>query len=116
MKRALTILLALLLIAVVYLLIIDWFVPRTAVIGMPFKWKRLPLRESKAVVHNYLGEPFVTDSILHTESWKSGTGNKTYRLDILYYADTIVAGYSIHYHFEKFGLSCDYLVDSASIR
>lgn len=116
MKRVLTLLIALVLIAMVYLLIIDWFVPRTAVIGMPFKWKRLPLRESKAVVHNYLGEPFVKDSILHTESWKTGAGSKTYRLDVLYYADTIMAAYSIHYHFEKFGLRRDYLVDSATIR
>lgn len=116
MKRVLTLLTGLLLIAVVYLLIVDWFVPRTAIVGMPVKWRTLPLRESKEIVHNYLGAPFAKDSVLHTESWKTGIGNKTYRLDILYYADTIMSGYSVHYHFEKFGISRDYLVDSASIR
>ena len=116
MKRALTILIAFILIALIYLLIIDWFVPRTAIVGMPVKWRTLPLRESKELVHNYLGEPFTKDTTLHTESWQSGPPDKTYRLSILYFADTVMAGYSVYYHFTKFGISRDYLVDSATIR
>lgn len=97
-------------------LIFDWVVPKTASFTIPQKWRMIPLRQIKAIVHNYLGDPLPQSSTNGNEEWANGSKGKMYFLKIYYVSDTIAAGYSIHYKYENWFSSRNYLIDSFSIR
>ena len=99
----------------IYLLLFNLVVPKTSYLTLPQKWWRIPLRQPRAIVHDYLGEPVPrqnrADSTL--EEWVSGSKDKKYRLSLYYYSDTVVVNYSIHYHYKNWLVERDYLIDSS---
>ncbi len=100
-----------------YLFVFGWLVPKSAMLTIPYKWRMIPLRQSKAVVIGYLGNPVLQDSSAaqpHDE-WHDGSEGKAYLLRIDYH-DTTAITYSIHYIYKGSLISKDYLIDSVSIR
>lgn len=91
-------------------------IPKTATLVMPFKWRRIPLRQNKETVHGYFGTPVSIDNQNKSEEWVSGSKDKMYVLKVYYVSDTIAAAYSIHYKYHKWFSSRDYVIDSSSIR
>jgi hypothetical protein len=99
----------------IYALAFNWLMPKTAAFAVPGKWNRIPLRESKAIVHGYLGEP--ANSSRGMEEWIRKNGaNKQFSLRIYYLADTLATAYSVRFHFKSRLVNRSYLIDSASIR
>ena len=101
-----------------YGLIFSWVVPKTAAWTTPQKWRMLPLRQSKSIVHDYLGEPIPARNPQDStyEEWVSGSNGKRYFLRIDYAADTIAVGYSIRYQYANWLANRNYLIDSVSIK
>jgi hypothetical protein len=97
-------------------LIFDVIVPKTAAFTTPQKWKMIPLRQTKEIVHGYYGEPVAGIKADGSEEWTGGSKGKMYYLRIYYISDTIASGYSIHYQYKAWFGSRDYLIDSLSIR
>ena len=93
----------------------DFMVPRTASLALPFKWRRIPLRQNKETVRAYFGEPQPSADPSRDE-WLNGVRDKQYVLNIYYINDTAAASFSIHYRFDKWFSSRDYLVDTGTIR
>lgn len=99
-------------------LVYDIVIPKTAALTIPQKWRMLPLRQSRTIVHGFLGEPIpqkkATDSTY--EEWGSGSKGKRYLLRIGFASDTVAVSYAIHYHYTNWLVDKDYLIDSASVR
>lgn len=106
----------LLTIAGFHYLIFDFMVPRTASFAIPQKWKRVPLRESRATVQGYFGVPSQGASSAKSDTWVFGAMDKQFRLTVHYVYDSIAASYSVHYRYSKWFSSRDYLLDTATIR
>lgn len=98
-------------------LIFDIVIPKTASLTVPAKWRMLPLRQSKTIVHGYLGAPVSSRNPKDSsyEEWIAGSKGKQYYLTVDY-ADTIATGYSIHYQYSNWLVKRDYLIDSFSIK
>ena len=96
----------------------DWVVPKTASLTIPRKWQMMPLRETKNIVHDYLGEPVsATETFDSTrEEWTNGSKGKMYYLHVYYSMDTIAITYTIHYAYKNWLLTRSYLLDSVTIR
>ncbi|MES2003347.1 MAG: hypothetical protein V4450_02410 [Bacteroidota bacterium] len=103
----------LLLITALYFLVFDLIVPKMAAFTTPQKWRMIPLRQTKAVVYDYLGEPVIIRNGI--DEWAGGTKGKMYYLRMYYVSDTIASGYAIHYQYSNSLISRDYLIDSTSI-
>jgi hypothetical protein len=117
MRKAIYILLASFIFAIcIYLFVFEWVVPKTAAITIPQKWRMIPLRQAKDIVHDYFGEPLPQYNTSESEVWANGSKGKIYFLRIHYLADTVAISYSIHYQFSNWFSSRNYLVDSSSIR
>ncbi len=99
-----------------YLFIFEWVVPKTAAITIPQKWRIIPLRQTKDIVHDYLGESLPQFKTAETEVWANGSKGKMYFLHIHYMADTVATSYAIRYQFSSWFGARNYLVDSGSIR
>lgn len=113
-KWIIGVLLLLLVSYAVYGFVFSYIVPNVAALTVPQKWKRVPLRQKKEVVHNYLGENFTEGPGM--EVWAYGSKGKMYRLFIFYSSDTVSIAYSIHYAYDKLMVTKDYLVDSFYIK
>jgi len=115
---SLTIIALLLILWGVYAFLFGWVVPKTASITIPRKWQMIPLRQTKDIVHDYLGEPLPgkTSPDSAGEVWANGSKGKMYYLRIYYISDTIAVGYTIHYQYKNWLMSRSYLIDSVSIR
>lgn len=100
-----------------YWLIFSWVVPKTAAWTTPQKWRMLPLRQPKTIVHDYLGEPIPDRNPQDStyEEWAAGSKGKRYFLRIAY-ADSVAVGYSIRYNYSNWLADRSYLVDSFSVR
>lgn len=98
-----------------YAFLFNWVVPKTAGFAIPGKWQMLPIRQTKEIVYDYLGEPALQPG-KHTDEWISGSSDKQYSLRIYYVSDTIAAGYAIRYQYSGRFLKRSYLLDSMSIR
>lgn len=96
-------------------LIFDLVIPKTATLTVPQKWKSLPLRQSKTIIHAYLGDPVWGKDSTY-EEWLGGVKGKTYVLRIDYSSDTIASGFSIRYHYQNRFADRNYLIDSFSIK
>jgi hypothetical protein len=77
----------------------------------------MPLMQDTIVVNNYLGEPKTeTKNSVLEESWFKGIKNQQYRLTIQFSTNSKLAvAYKIEYHFEKWGLKKDYLLEDREI-
>lgn len=95
--------------------IFDFMVPKTAMLSLPFKWRRIPLRQNKETVRAYFGEPQPSQHPIQDE-WLQGVNDKQYVLKMYYVHDTVAASYSIHYRFNKWFSSREYLIDTGTIR
>lgn len=102
-------------VVVIYSLVSFVVVPKAASFTTPHKWRMIPLRQTKEIVHGYLGQPLPTNSG-GPDTWVAGSKGKMYFLRIYYVKDTIASGFSIHYVFKNRFMSKDYLLDSMSIR
>ena len=102
----------------VYAFLFGWLVPKTAFLTIPRKWQMIPLRQTKEIVHDYLGEPGAEKNPHNStgEEWANGNKRKMYFLRIYYVSDTMAVSYSIHYQYKNWLVSRRYLIDSASIR
>jgi hypothetical protein len=96
-------------------LVFDFVVPKTAAFTMPYKWKTIPLRQTKEIVRGYFGEPLPAQNAL-SDKWANGSKGKMYFLQVYYINDTIASAYSIHYQYKNWFGSRDYLIDSNSLR
>ena len=101
-----------------YWLIFSWVVPKTAAWTTPQKWRMLPLRQPKTIVHAYLGDPIPARNSKDSsyEEWVGGTEGKRYFLRMDYALDTTAVGYSIRYHYKNLFADKNYLIDSFSIK
>ena len=99
-------------------LIFDIVIPKTATLTVPAKWRMLPLRQPKSIVHDYLGEPIPASDLKDStyEEWVAGSKGKRYFLRIDYASDTIAVGYSIRYNYSNWLVDRSYLIDSFSIK
>lgn len=114
-RRALIVIVLCIAMVIFHYLIFDVIVPKTAAFTTPQKWKMIPLRQTKEIVHGYYGEPLPAKKADGSEEWASGSKGKMYYLRIYYVSDTIASGYSIHYQYKAWFGSRDYLIDSLSI-
>ncbi len=100
-----------------YLLAFLWIIPKTASIAIPAKWRLIPLHQSKTTAIDYLGNP--SDSGINKSqsflSWKAGSKDQQYTLSLQFASDTLASGYVIRYHYHKWFVSNDYLIDSFTI-
>ncbi len=100
-----------------YLLAFVWIIPKTASLAIPGKWRLIPLHQSKITAIDYFGNPF--DSGINQSksflSWKAGSKDQLYTLRLHYESDTLAAGYDIRYHYKKWFVVKDYLIDSFAI-
>lgn len=115
-KSYLILIILLVAMVIFHYLIFDIIVPKTAAFTTPQKWKMIPLRQTKEIVHGYFGEPVTSVKSDGSEQWTGGAKGKMYYLRIYYVSDTIASGYSIHYQYKAWFGSRDYLIDSLSIR
>ena len=99
-------------------LIFNIVIPKTATLTVPAKWRMLPLRQPKAIVHAYLGDPIPAKNPNDSsyEEWVGGTMGKMYSLRIDYRSDTVVTGFSIRYHYQNRLADRNYLIDTFSIK
>jgi hypothetical protein len=99
-----------------YLLIFNFMIPKTAPLAMPYKWRMIPLRQSKEIVHGYFGAPDSSRGSANKDVWVGGTKDKTYILNIYYIYDSVPSAYSIYYKYHSWFSSREYLIDSNSIK
>ncbi len=117
-KKWLYIIPVLLLTTAIYFFVFSWLIPKTAMLTIPAIWNRIPLQQSKLIVHDYLGAPALKDSSIKgvTEEWHMGSKDKMYILKINYGTDTAAIGYSIYYAFSNKIISHKYLLEDVSTR
>lgn len=101
-----------------YAFLFNWVVPKTASLTIPRKWQMIPLRETKNIVQDYLGEPVSREKTFDSnrEEWVNGSKGKMYYLHVYYSMDTIAISYTIHYEYKNWLLARSYLLDSVTIR
>jgi hypothetical protein len=97
-----------------YLLIFEWFVPRTAILGAPVKWNHIPLQQDTATAIAYFGKADRKGKDFL--SWRSGAPDRFYFLTIFYNRDRAAEGYSIRYTYRNKLFSRTYVVDSILLR
>lgn len=114
-KWLLSLCLLLLLLAGIYAFLFQWVVPKIAGFAIPGKFKMLPLRQTKTIVRDYLGEPNPI-SVSSFDEWVNGSSDKQYTLRIYYTRDTIATAYAIRYTYQNRVIHKTYLLDSASVR
>jgi hypothetical protein len=112
------ILVLVLLMGALYFFLFNWVVPKAASLTVPGRWNRLPIKQPKSIVHDYLGQPTVFPLTGDTawEGWTGGSKGKSYLLKIYYVTDSIAGAYSIHYQYRNPIVSRDYLIDSFNIQ
>ena len=100
-----------------YLFIFSWLIPKTAMLGLPHKWKLIPVRQSKEIARNYFGQSVSNDSTPASgkEIWSQGVKGRMYLLRIDY-SDSVVTGYSVRYVFKNAFVSKNYLLDTFSVK
>ena len=94
-----------------------YVVPSAARVSIPYAWRNLPLKQDSSVVNNYLGEPatIVNQNAL-TETWYRGIKNQQYTLTIQFSSVSKLAiAYKIEYHFEKWKIQKNYLIEEFEI-
>lgn len=117
MKKWLILLLALgLLGAAFYLFTFEWMVPRLASISLPMRLHRLPVRQPRNIMLDYLGTPKSTDSSARTDEWIWPAGKQAYRLEAGFGQDSLLIRYRIEYRYRNFLFHKTYLLDSFSVR
>ncbi|MES2371600.1 MAG: hypothetical protein V4557_03405 [Bacteroidota bacterium] len=115
-RAALIVIILCVAVVIFHYIVFDVIVPKTAAFTTPQKWKMIPLRQTKEIVHGYFGEPVPGIKTDGSEVWAGGAKGKMYYLRIYYVSDTIASRYSIHYQYKAWFGSRDYLIDSLSIR
>lgn len=100
---------------VVYLLAFFWAVPKLAAFSVPARWQRLPVKQRRMLVRDYLGQPLRADGL--RDLWEEGiAAKKTYQLSCYYSTDTTCIAYAIRYQYRSVFFSKAYLLDSLSVR
>ncbi|HEY1017469.1 MAG TPA: hypothetical protein VGE25_00620 [Sediminibacterium sp.] len=97
-----------------YSILYYWAIPFSASLTVPQKWKRLPLRENRFLVHGYLGPP--ASSGQRIDTWQLGMKGHTHTLKMFYSKDSTAIAYTIHYQYSNIFISRNYLLDSNDIR
>jgi hypothetical protein len=100
-----------------YVFVFNYVVPNAAKISIPYTWRNLPLMQDTSVVNIYLGTPFkeIKNNVLE-ESWFKGINNQQYQLSIQFSTTSNLAvSYKIKYHFEKWHLQKDYILEEKEI-
>lgn len=100
-----------------YIFVFNYIVPNAAKISIPYAWRNIPLMQDSSVVNNYLGEPEIDNKKnTLTESWFKGIKNQQYKLTVQYSnTSNLAIAYKIEYHFEKWSLNKNYLIEEKEI-
>ncbi len=100
-----------------YVFVFSYVVPNAAKISIPYTWRNLPLMQDTSVVNTYLGAPKkeMKNNAL-VESWMKGINNQQYLLSIQFSTISHLAiAYKIEYHFEKWHLTKEYILEEKEI-
>jgi hypothetical protein len=116
-KVFISILSMLAMVLIFYFFVFNYIVPNAAKISIPYTWRNMPLMQDTSVVNNYLGEPAMDKKNKNlTESWFKGIKNQQYKLTVQFSATSNLAvAYKIEYHFEKWFLQKNYLLEEKEI-
>ena len=92
----------------------SYIVPKAAALATPHKWNRIPIGQTQETSYEYFGTP--SDSIRSknekVDIWNNGSKDRMYTLKLYYEKDSIVSRFAIYYHFTRWHISKDYLVDT----
>lgn len=101
-----------------YVFVFNYVVPNAAKLSIPYAWRNLPIMQDSSVVNNYLGTSKMdTKNNVIEESWVKGINNQQYQLTIQFSpSSNLAVAYKIEYHFEKWHLKKDYLLEEKEFR
>lgn len=101
-----------------YVFVFKYVVPNAAKLSIPYTWRNMPLMQDSSIVHSYLGDPsLLIDQKSLDESWVKGTKEQQYQLHIHYSESSKLAvSYRINYHFEKWYIKKDYVLEEKDNR
>lgn len=107
----------LLMVFLFYLFVFNYIVPNAAKISIPYAWRNIPLQQDTTVVNNYFGEPITEKKSQELEEyWVKGIKNQEYKLIMQFSSRSNLAiGYKIEYHFRKWFLQRDYILEEKKI-
>jgi hypothetical protein len=104
-------------VALFYIFVFNYVVPNAAKISIPYTWRNMPMMQDSSVVNNYLGEAKITPNMNGLqESWLKGVKNQQYQLTVRFSnTSNLAVAYKIEYHFEKWYLQKDYILEQKEI-
>jgi hypothetical protein len=115
-KLSIASLVILIIAGLMYALVYFIFIPKTATVLMPFKWRNISPGQRKESYYVYLGRSgTVNDHANHKgDTWIVRKGNYDFYLDVYYNADTIAKFVRIYYRFRNdlFDKTENLLIDS----
>lgn len=89
------------------------FIPRAALINLPYRWERIPLGQKRTIVIRSLGKATYSDSttvLQQGEIWVANRTNGDYTLSIYYNRDSIADAFQINFDYKLGFLSKHYLL------
>jgi hypothetical protein len=111
-KLSIVSLVILIIAGLMYALVYFIFIPKTAIVLVPFKWRNISPGQKKNSYYIYLGRPGTAND--NGDSWIEKKGNYAFYLDVDYNADTIAKFVRIYYTFHTglFYKTQNLLIDS----
>jgi hypothetical protein len=96
----------------------QYVVPKLAILTIPFKWRHIPVGESRETVHEYLGLPLKDSfNISQKDIWENTRErNKKYVLEIVYNKDTLAQSCKLYYRAGVLGFTQNYCLQSDTLR
>jgi len=115
-KLSIASLVILTIVGLMYALVYFIFIPKTAMVLMPFKWRNISLGQKKNSYYIYLGRPTTANNLVNDkgDTWIIEKANYDFYLDVSYNADTIAKFVRIYYTFHTglFYKTQNLLIDS----
>lgn len=101
-----------------YVFVFNYVVPNAAKLSIPYIWRNMPLMQDSSTVHAYLGDPSKQQlNKEFKESWEKGIKDQKYQLNIQYSAmSKLTVSYQIEYHFKKWWIQKDYVLETKDTR
>lgn len=100
-KLSIASLVILIIAGLMYALVYFIFIPKTAMVLMPFKWRNISPGQKKNSYYIYLGKSATANDLANDngDSWIVKKGNYDFYLNVNYNADTIAKFVRIYYTF-----------------
>ena len=102
-KLSIAALVILIIAGLMYALVYFIFIPKTAMVLMPFKWRNISPGQKKGTYYIYLGRPATTNDLTNykEDSWVVKKGNYDFYLNINYNNDTVAKLVRVYYRFHS---------------